>query len=119
MRNHRVSQFDRGNQAVRTGFPGASRVIGGAMIWARPDDRKSERRVHTAPHVERLYWNEPLIVSHGNDGIEIPAEHFVKDRVSRSSICDLNTLGAQMGGNWVDEIHFLAANCAILACVRV
>ena len=61
-------------------FPGD--VVSRAVIGRGADERQAERPVHAAVEGDGFQRRQPLIVIHRHDGVKIPLQRVVKNRVA-------------------------------------
>ena len=56
------------------------------MIRACPDKFQPEGDIDGSMKIEGLYWNKPLVVVKGDNHIELPFPHAMKNRIGRQTI---------------------------------
>ncbi len=70
-------------KALSIGDTFARDVEGRAVVNGSPYEGQPQGHAHALLEAVHLYWNMSLVVIHGQDSIEFPAEGAIKHRIGR------------------------------------
>ena len=90
-----------------------------AVGHAGPHDRQPQRDVHRAMHPQELQRDVPLVVVHGDNGVETPVASLHHERVDRQRPFEVQARPpASLDGRDDDPVFFVAEQPA-LAAMRI
>ncbi len=89
------------------------------MIDGSADDRHTERDVDPAVEIQELHGNVALIVIHGDDEIERPADSADENGVGRMRAGAIDAQCARFFNRGSDDVAILPAEEPVLAGVRI
>jgi hypothetical protein len=114
-RRHRNRRAHR----ARVGFVPTDNIKRRPVIRTGAHDRKPDGDVDRLVERQQFHRDQPLVVIHRHDGVELPIARREKNRVRRIRAGDVDSLLARHHDRRRDDALFLVAELAVLAGVRV
>jgi len=111
-------EADGGFHAVGAGNASTGDLEGGAVVGARSHKWEAERDIHAFVKGMELQRDQPLVVIHAKDTIELPLNGAVENGVGREGPLKVPMV-PQIRNGRSDDFDFLAAEIAIFAGVGI
>jgi len=94
-------------------------LVGGAMIHRGSDDGQPQRHINRVMKVNQLNGNQPLVVIHGNDGIEFTFVSAVKEGVGGHGADHLAGLVLESLNHRLNQLQFFTPKETALTGMRI
>jgi len=116
---HQGGKTNGGDHAARVCLPCARKIVGRPVIGGCPHNGKPEAHVYGLMKVDQLDGDQPLVMVHGDHGIEFTLVHAVKQCIGGKGAGHGIRQAFEALNNGSDHVPFLPPEPAFFACVGI